>query len=208
MPGCQVTYTVVGPDGKIIVNNKVAYSLDEAKELGQKKVPLAIDMSPVQPHTAQRQARTCESCHNNPKTVGLGIGGGTFMKWDKDIVEDLIDAKTGKVIPKKFSIQIQGIPDLKFDWSQIVTKDGIQIATVGTHWPLSRAFNKQELDSIMRSGLCMGCHQGMTQEKLWEKVSTKGTIDPKQHLEMMKKIIEELAKRGIQPAKSIPPAKK
>jgi hypothetical protein len=206
MPGCQVTYTVIGPDGKVLVNNKVAYSLDEAKELGQKQVPLAIDMSPVQPHTAQRKARTCESCHNNPKTVGLGIGGGSFMKWDKDIVEDLIDAKTGKVIPKKYSVQIQGIPDLKYDWSQIVTRDGTQVATVGTHWPLSRAFNKKELDTVMRSGLCMGCHQNMTQEKLWEKVSTKGTLDPKQHLEMMKKIMDELAKRGIQPAKDIPPA--
>ncbi len=207
MPGCQVTYTVIGPDGKVIVNNKVAYSMDEAKELGQKKVPLAIDMSPVQPHTAQRKARTCESCHNNPKTVGLGIGGGSFMKWDKDIVEDLIDAKTGKVIPSKYSVQIQGIPDLKFDWSQIVTRDGTQVATVGTHWPLSRAFNKQELDTVMRSGLCMGCHQGMTQEKLWEKVSTKGTLDPTQHLKMMQNIMKELMKRGIQPAKGIPPAK-
>ncbi len=208
MPGCQVTYTVVGPDGKVLVNNVIAYSHDEAKEIGQKEVPLAIDMSPVQPHTAQRKARTCESCHTNLKSAGLGIGGGSFMKWDKDIVEDLINAKTNEVIPTKYQVQIPKIPDLKFDWSQVVTRDGIQVATVGTHWPLSRAFNKKELDTIIRAGSCMGCHQNMTQKQLWERVSTEGTLDPGQHIEMMNRVIRQLAKQGIKPAKDIPKTEK
>lgn len=207
MPGCQVTYTVIGPEGDVLVNNEIPLADDEAKSLGQEHVPLAIDMAPVQPHTAQRKARTCESCHANPKTVGLGLGGGVFGKYNEDIVEDLIDAKTGKVIPKKYQVQIKGIPKLNFDWSQIVRRDGTQIATVGTHWPMSRAFNKKELDSILRTGTCMGCHQGMSQAELWKKISTEGTLDPKQHLEMMKRMIKILGEKGIKPAEGIPPEK-
>ena len=62
------------------------------------------------------------------------MGGGTFgTKQDVDIVEDLINAKTGEIIPKKYSVQIPGIPKLKFDWSKIIERDGTQVATVGTH---------------------------------------------------------------------------
>jgi hypothetical protein len=90
---------------------------------------------------------SCNSCHANLKTAGLGLGGGTFgtMQYT-DIIEDLINAKTGEIIPQKYSVQIPGIPKLKFDWSKIVERDGTQVATVGTHWPMSRAFNKEELD--------------------------------------------------------------
>lgn len=201
MPGCQVTFTIINSDGKTLVNNEIAESPDEAKQLGQKHVPLAIDMAPVQPHTIQRKARTCESCHTNPKTAGFGIGNGTFgMRQHENIVKDLVDAKTGKPLPKKYNVQIPAIPKLNFDWSQIVTRDGIQLATVGTHWPLSRAFNKKELDNFMRAGTCMGCHQNMSNEELWKKVGTEGTNDPSRHLEAMNKMIQAMAKQGIKPA--------
>ena len=117
-----------------------------------------------------------------------------------DIVEDLINAKTGEIIPKKYSVQIPGIPKLKFDWSKIVERDGTQVATVGTHWPMSRAFNKEELDTVLRAGTCMGCHQNMTQAQLWEKVSVEGKIDAAKHIEMMNKMIKYLAEKGVKPA--------
>jgi len=201
MPGCQVTFTVISESGKTLVNNALAKNPGEAKLRQQKHVPLAIDMAPVQPHTAQRKARTCESCHANLKTVGLGLGGGTFgTKQYMDIVEDLINAKTGEIIPTRYSVQIPGIPDLKFDWSRIVDRDGTQLATVGTHWPMSRAFNKEELDTVMRAGTCMGCHQNMSQAKLWEKISTEGKLDPAKHLEMMNQMIKFMAQKGVKPA--------
>ncbi|RLB77407.1 MAG: hypothetical protein DRH06_03845 [Deltaproteobacteria bacterium] len=197
MPGCQVVYTVVDDTGKVIVNNEIADAPDEAKYVGQEHVPLAIDMAPVQPHTAQRKARTCESCHGNSKVAGLGIGDGTFgLGQNKPVVEDLIDAKTGKVIPAKYTVQIPAIPKLDFDWSQIVTRDGVQLATVGSHWPLSRAFNKKEIDTFMRTGTCMGCHQNMSQEDLWKKVSEDGKLDFKQHNELMNKMLHNMAKNG------------
>lgn len=204
MPGCQVTYTVINEEGKTIANNVIAESPDEAAQRKQKHIPLAIDMAPVQPHTAQRRARTCESCHTNLKTAGLGLGGGTFgTKQSMNIVEDLINAKTGEIIPKKYSVQIPGIPKLKFDWSKIVERDGTQVATVGTHWPMSRAFNKEELDTLIRAGTCMGCHQNMSRQELWAKISTEGKLDPAKHLEMMNNMIKIMAEKNIKPATAV-----
>jgi hypothetical protein len=201
MPGCQVNYTVINDKGETLVNNEIALNAGEAKELGQEHVPLAIDMAPVQPHTAQRKARTCESCHTNPKVAGLGIGNGTFgLRQAEDVVMDLMDATTREIIPEKYSVQIPAIPKLTFDLSKIVERDGTQLATVGTHWPLSRAFNKQELDNFLRAGTCLGCHQNMSEAELWKKVSTEGTIDPKAHLEAMNNMIKLMAEKGIKPA--------
>ncbi|MBM9514411.1 hypothetical protein [Desulfogranum marinum] len=201
MPGCQVTYTIINDKGETLLNNEIAQSPTEARQLGQKHVPLAIDMAPVQPHTAQRQARTCESCHTNPKVAGLGLGNGTFgLRQDESVVMDLMDATTREIIPAKHSVQISAIPKLNFDWSQIVTREGVQLATVGTHWPKSRAFNKQELDNFLRAGTCMGCHQNMSEAELWEKVSTEGTIDSKEHLEAMNKMIKFMAEQNLKPA--------
>ena len=53
-------------------------------------------------------------------TASQGSGGTFGNKQYTDIVEDLIDARTGEIIPKKYSVQIPGIPNLKFDWSKIV----------------------------------------------------------------------------------------
>jgi hypothetical protein len=97
------------------------------------------------------------------------VSGGTFgNKQYTDIVEDLIDARTGEIIPKKYSVQIPGIPKLKFDWSKIVERDGT----------------------------CMGCHQNMTDKKLWEKVSEKGKLNTKEHIELMNKMIKYMAEKA------------
>ena len=190
MPGCQIVYTVKDRQGKTIALDQIATSPDEQKELGQERTPLAIDMAPVQPHSAQRKARTCESCHNNPKAMGYGISGGVFQtRYPVNIVEDLIDQKTGKVIPKNYQIQIPKIEALDFDWSTII-KDGQQVQTVGTHWPLSRALPKEMRDAMDRTGLCMGCHREMTNAELWEKVSTEGSLSDAEHIELMNKLLK------------------
>lgn len=49
----------------------------------------------------------------------------------------------------------------------------------------------------MRAGTCMGCHQNMTEEELWKKVSTEGKVDPKQHLEMMQKMIKVMSEKAV-----------
>ena len=193
MPGCQVVYTVFDRNNEVIALNQVAKSYDEQKQLGQERVPDGIDMAPVQPHSAQRKARTCESCHDNPKALGYGISGGVFQtRYPVDIVADLIDQKTGQVIPGRHQIQVPKIADLDYDWSTII-KDGQQTQTVGTHWPLSRSLPKEMRDGMERTGLCLGCHREMTNAELWEKVSTPGTLNDQEHIEMLNRLLKSYA---------------
>lgn len=191
MPGCQVIYTVIDREGKTIALNQTGRSHDEAEMLGQDRVPLGIDMAPVQPHSAQRKARTCESCHNNPKSMGYGIAGGVFQtRYTEDIVEDLIDQKTGKPIPKRYQIQIPKIEGMDFDWSTIINEKGEQVQTVGTHWPLSRSLTKEMRTAMNRTGLCMGCHREMSNTELWGKVSEPGSLTDEQHIELMNDMLK------------------
>jgi len=195
MPGCQIVFTVIDREGNTITLNEVAYSPDEAEELGQEFIPLATDMAPVQPHSAQRKARTCESCHNNPKAQGYGIAGGVFnTRMAEDVIEDLMDQRTGKPIPGRYTVQIPKIDGLDFDWSTIVRGDH-QVQTVGTHWPLSRALSSEQRSKMNRTGLCMGCHQNMTDAELWGKVATEGSMTDVEHTELMNEAFRALAEK-------------
>jgi len=195
MPGCQVVFTVIDRKGKTIALNQLALSEDEKSELGQVRTPTSLDMAPVQPHSAQRKARTCESCHNNPKALGYGISGGVFQtRYTQDIIEDLIDQKSGKTIPGQFQIQIPKIEKMDFDWSTII-KDGQQVQTVGTHWPLSRSLTKEIRDAMERTGLCMGCHREMSNNEIWSKVSEAGRLNDSEHIELMNKMLKAYAEK-------------
>ncbi|MEM8663103.1 MAG: cytochrome C [Pseudomonadota bacterium] len=66
MPGCQVITTVIDKDGNTVVQNETWMTPDAGGTKG-------LDHAAVQPHTAGRLARSCESCHNNPKALGYGI---------------------------------------------------------------------------------------------------------------------------------------
>ena len=194
MPGCQVIWTVRARDGSTVAHNQIALAYDEQEELGQERVPLGIDMAPVQPHSAQRKARTCESCHDNPKAQGYGISGGVFqLRYTENVIEDLIDQRNGKPIPSNYQIQIQKIEALDFDLSTII-KDGQQTQTVGSHWPLSRALPQEVRDAMDRTGLCMGCHREMTNAELWSKVSEPGSLNDAEHIELMNKMLKAYSK--------------
>lgn len=41
----------------------------------------------------------------------------------------------------------------------------------------------------------MGCHQKISDKKLWDKVSTEGKLDPKKHMEMMDKMIKFMSEK-------------
>lgn len=180
MPGCQVTFTVVGPDGKTLILNKQAQVPDGPNG----SLVAGTDMSPVQPHTSGRKARTCESCHSNPKALGYGIQNGQFMNsMDKDYILDLQDLRTGKHVAKNTSVQIKAIPGMNYDWSIVIDrKTGKQLQTVGTHWPASGPLPKEMRDKMEKQGVCMGCHQNMTNKDLWSKVNkTPGILSSKAH---------------------------
>ncbi len=184
MPGCQVITTVIDKDGNTIVENEI-WDTAEAK---------GLDHAPVQPHTAGRLARSCESCHNNPKTLGYGIEDGRFMQgYENDLVIDVKTA-TGQIIPQQYQVQSPAIPKLDHDLSQIITRDGKQLVTVGSHWPLSGPLTEAQRSKMERTGLCMGCHQNMLDEDLWSKVNSPAFVNNKEHQGVMDKAVHALAK--------------
>ena len=150
IPGCQVTYTIIGPDGSTIALNKQAQVPDGP---GGSMVA-GTDMSPVQPHTTGIKARTCESCHNDPKALGYGIQNGEFMRGQgKDFTLDLRNLATGKLVPKTTQVQMKAIEGMNYDWSVVVDrKTGKQTQTVGSHWPDSRPLDKDMRDRMEAAG--------------------------------------------------------
>ena len=163
IPGCQTSVTVIGPQGETLAQNQI-FRTPAHTEGGGEQGQLAIDMSPVQPHTIGK-SRTCESCHGTDKALGYGIGGGRMTApWDTDKVVDLTTAD-GRVIPKSARTQIEGIEGL-VDWSAIVTPEGEQQQTVGHHFEGSGPLPADMRARMDRKNVCVGCHQEIPAESL------------------------------------------
>ncbi len=164
IPGCQTTITVIGKDGNALLQNHI-FKISDVEGAGEEG-QLAIDMSPVQPHTIQKEARTCESCHTVAKALGYGINGGKyFADPSKDLIIDLMTAG-GKIIPQKYTIQKPGIPNLTMDWSRFVNEKGRQLQTVGHHFKLSGPMNAAIRSKLDRRGVCLSCHQTIPDKDL------------------------------------------
>ncbi|MFQ5350549.1 MAG: cytochrome C [Thermoanaerobaculia bacterium] len=184
MPGCQVITTVIDKDGNTVVQNEI-WTTPEGK---------GLDHAAVQPHTAGRKARSCESCHDNPKALGYGIEDGRFLKgYDQGFVVDL-ETALGETIPRQTQMQSQAVPKLDHDLSQIVTRDGEQLVTVGSHWPLTSPLPTATRNKMERTGLCMGCHQNMLDENLWARVNTPAFVNNEQHQAVMDRAIHSYAR--------------
>ncbi|MGD1924149.1 MAG: hypothetical protein ACFB03_08160 [Paracoccaceae bacterium] len=187
MPGCQVITTVIDKDGNTVAHNETWMTPDAGGTKG-------LDHAAVQPHTAGRKARTCESCHNNPKTLGYGISDGVFnLKNSTGFTVDLETAQ-GEIIPSRTQLQSQPVPSLDHDLSQIVTRDGKQLVTVGSHWPLTGPLPTETRNKMERTGLCMGCHQNMTNEEIWNAVNNPRFATNEEHQAVMDQAIHSLAK--------------
>ncbi len=121
-PGCQVIGTVF-KDKKIEQFHSMA-------------------MAGWDPHTTQKESRTCVDCHFNPATLGLGRG-------DLDIKENNISFNpfyNSKKSGMPFSYPIDGF----------VSEDGKQFQT--TSRKDARGFNKKELTKIVEAYKCIICH--------------------------------------------------
>ncbi len=154
IPGCQTTITVIGKDGNTLLENHIF----KIKDVENSKEQLAIDMSPIQPHTIQKEARKCESCHTNSKSMGLGIN--LMEEPNQKVIMDLKDSN-GVILSKNAKTYFNSIDNLEMDWSKFVDKNGTQLQTVGHHFKLSRALNKEELDKLNREGICISCHNSI-----------------------------------------------
>ncbi len=155
IPGCQVTLTVIGKDGKALLQNHI-WKIPNVE--GEKEVN-SITMSPVQPHTITKEARECESCHTSAKAMGYGINGGKyFSDQSKTTIVDLMRADQ-KVLPHQVDEQIPAIANLKHDYSVMLDKNGTQVQTVGNHWKLSHALDNETRAKLDRRGMCLSCHK-------------------------------------------------
>jgi len=160
IPGCQQITTVIDKNSDPLFTNKIwrtPPNTEGAGEDGQR----GIDMTPAQPHTVSKKARTCVSCHANPKTLGYGVNDGEYMKGnEKNRFADIKDAE-GNVLSKNSVPQFWAVEDLPFDLTQVVTRDGEQLQTVGHHWPLSSPLTQQQREKMERAGACIACHQDL-----------------------------------------------
>ncbi len=157
IPGCQTTVTVIDADGKTQILNHI-YKIPNVEGAGAEG-QLAIDIAPVQPHTTQKEARSCESCHTNPKSMGFGINEGKlYGDPSLDVVMDLLTAD-GKPLAIQIDTQFNAIPNLPMDWSRFLDDSLRQLQTVGHHFSGSRPLNRDELSRLDRRGVCLSCHE-------------------------------------------------
>jgi len=193
IPGCQVTATVIGKDGKALIQNQIFKipNVEGAGEEGQN----AIDMAPVQPHTISKRSRTCESCHASDKAIGLGIGGGKyFADPSKDFIVDLMSADR-KVLPHKVDQQVPGIGNLKHDYSSFIDENGTQLMTVGHHWKLSQPLDEDQRSKLDRRGMCLSCHKNIPDGDLAVSAMVHASemagikIDREEHGSILNKIL-------------------
>ncbi|WP_457624885.1 multiheme c-type cytochrome [Persephonella sp.] len=164
VPGCQTTVTVIGKDGKPLLVNHI-FKIPDVEGAG-KEGQLAIDISPIQPHTVQKESRSCESCHTNPVAMGYGIEGGKIYENPSESYTVELTTPDGKIIPKKYITQINSIKNLHYDWSRFVSEKGVQLQTVGHHFKNSRPLNNIERAKLDRRGVCFSCHQTMPNKDL------------------------------------------
>lgn len=197
MPGCQVVKTVIGPDGEVLLHNAIGTTPpgSEGSETGQR----AIDMAPVQPHTSTRNARTCESCHNDPKALGYGIQDGRYQQgYTEDTYVDL-ELADGSIWSQNSQVQIPAIPEMSIEWSQIVSREGEQLQIVGSHWPDSRPLDQDQRERMERTDVCMGCHQNMVDETFWTKsvIAKYGRmLTNDEHIEHMNEMLQDAVSAG------------
>ena len=157
IPGCQVTLTVIGKEGKALLQNHI-WKIPNVEGAGEEGIN-SITMSPVQPHTITKKSRPCESCHTSAKAMGYGINGGKyFSDQSKKTIVDLMRADQ-KVLPHQIDEQIPAIPNLKHDYSVMIDENGTQVQTVGNHWKLSAALDNETRAKLDRRGMCLSCHQ-------------------------------------------------
>jgi hypothetical protein len=187
IPGCQQITTVIGPDGKTLVNNKI-WRTPPGIEGGGNDGQRGLDMSPAVPHTVRREARTCVSCHASSKALGYGIHDGRYIKKSPNDMHVDLTTVQGELIADKTKIQSAAVPDLSMDLSQVITRDGKQLQTVGSHWPASRPLDKKQRENMERVGVCISCHKDFPKKSTprdMQEESERAVINDEKHGDLL-----------------------
>ena len=146
----QMVSTVIGPDGKTIASSRVAKTSDGIN---------AMELAPLQPHTASRQSRDCTECHGNSVAAGYGMEMGEHDAKPEEVrFADVVDAN-GQNVSKFTKEQIHAIKGLHGDFMAILNPDGKQVQLVDSHWPDSMPLTAHQREKLARTGTCIACHQ-------------------------------------------------
>jgi len=123
-PGCQVIMSIYDKN----ITNEGFHSMAYA----------AWD-----PHTTQKQSRTCVDCHFNSTTLGMGSG--------------ILDIKKDNNITfmPYYNSKNSGMP-FSYPIDSLVSKDGEQFQTFSR--TKARGFNKKEVNKIVSAYKCIICH--------------------------------------------------
>ncbi len=108
-------------------------------------------MAAINPHTTQAKGRDCIDCHASTKTVGLGEGRITMKEGAMffEGIDQGLETSAGKTVPLDAYVNLQGEPLQKSSRKDL------------------RPFNSQELQAILKVGLCVSCHDNYA-DPLWE----------------------------------------
>lgn len=116
-------------------------------------------MAAINPHTTQAKGRSCAACHQSTKTVGLGEGTVSVDengKWSFTSLDQGVDTLDGQTVPFDAFVNVDG--------------EALQHGSR----PDLRPFNKEELKSILRVGLCVGCHDRY-EDPMWKNYNKETT---------------------------------
>lgn len=104
--------------------------------------------APTFSHTIQKQSRTCQSCHQDPRALGLGEG-----RIEYGAVTDRADEIPIRFNPKNGPHPADGLP--RDAWTSFM-KTRTEDTSTRTG---SRPFNRQEQRQILLVGQCLLCHE-------------------------------------------------
>ncbi len=158
IPGCQQITSVVAPDGTLLVHNKI-WRTPAGLENGGGEGQRSIDMAPAAPHTTDRKARECTSCHASAKALGYGTHDGRYLRgYNQGVYVDIMDNQ-GQLLTKTAQYQISPVPELAMDLDNVINREDLQLQTVGHHWPLDGPLPAEVRANMERTGVCLSCHQ-------------------------------------------------
>lgn len=93
----------------------------------------------IEPHSTQRESRSCKDCHQDPKVLGLGFGHITIKN----------NTLHFEPVEKPFA-------QVNVTLSQIGTFEGKALVKFNREG--MRPFTQEELERILKVGLCLNCH--------------------------------------------------
>ncbi len=102
----------------------------------------SLAMAGWDPHTTQKESRTCVDCHFNPASLGLGRGN--------------LDIKDGNITFTPIYNSVQSGMPFSYPIDAFVSAKGKQFQSTSRKY--ARSFNKKELQRIVGAYKCIICH--------------------------------------------------